>query len=83
MELRLKKQPQKYLQSVDERTRKKLWKALEDVRNLRGNINRLEGFPNRYRYKMDHYRIVFDWMKGEIVILVVEINTRTNIKYRR
>lgn len=83
MELRLKKQPQKYLQSVDERTRKKLWKALEDVRNLRGNINRLEGFPNRYRYKMDHYRIVFDWAKGEIVILVVEINTRTNIKYRR
>ena len=82
MEIRLKKQPQKYLASVDEKTRKKLYKALDDIRNLEGDIVRLAGTGNLFRYKMEHYRIIFEWNKGEIIITVIEINTRTNIKYR-
>ena len=81
MEIRLKKQPQKYLASIDEKTRKKLYKALDQLSRLEGNIVRLSGYKSRYRYKIDHYRIVFDWIQGEIVIVVVAINTRTNIKY--
>ena len=81
MELKLKKQPQKYLLSVDENTRKKLNKALDELSRLEGDIKPLKGIPNRYRYKIAHYRIVFDWVKGEIIITVIEINTRTNIKY--
>ena len=81
MEIRLKKQPQKYLASVDEKTRKKLYKALDQLSRLEGNIVRLSGYKSRYRYKIDHYRIAFDWIQGEIVIIVVEINTRTNVKY--
>lgn len=81
MEIKLKKQPQKYLAGVDEKTRKKLYKALDQISRLEGNIVRLGGYKARYRYKIDHYRIVFDWVQGEIVIVVVEINTRTNIKY--
>lgn len=80
MEIRLKKQPQKYLQSVDAKTRKKLYKALDQLSQLEGNIVPLTG-KNRYRYKIDHYRIIFEWVKGEIIITVIEINTRTNIKY--
>ena len=82
MEIKLEKQPQKYLLKADETTRKKLYKALEQLAELRGNIARLEGFQNRYRYKLEHYRIIFDWVKGEIVIRVIEINTRSNIHYR-
>lgn len=81
MEIRLKKQPQKYLASVDEKTRKKLYKALDQLSRLEGNIVRLGGYKSRYRYKIDHYRIVFDWVQSEIIIVVVEINTRTNVKY--
>lgn len=81
MELKLKKQPRKYLASVDENTRKKLNKALDELSRLEGDITPLKGMPNRYRYKIAHYRIVFDWIKGEIIITVIEINTRTNIKY--
>lgn len=81
MELKLEKQPRKYLASVDAATRKKLEKALEKLSQLDGNIRKLEGKQNRYRYKIDHYRIVFEWVKGTIVITVIEINTRTNIKY--
>lgn len=81
MEIILKKQPQKYLDSVDTKTRQKLYKALDQLSRLEGNIVRLGGSDHRYRYKIDHYRILFEWKKGEIVITVIEINTRTNIKY--
>ena len=81
MEIILKKQPMKYLASVDEKTRQKLYKALEEISELKGYIRKLEGYKNRYRYKINHYRITFDWIKGEIIITVIEINTRTNIKY--
>lgn len=81
LEIKLKKQPQKYLSSVDEPTRKKLYKALEELSRLEGDIVPLKGYTNIYRYKIAHYRILFEWIKGEIVITVIEINTRTNIKY--
>ena len=81
MEIRLKKQPQKYLASVDKITRRKLYKALEELAELRGDIVPLAGKKNLFRYKIPQYRIIFEWVKGEIVITVIEINTRTNIKY--
>ena len=81
MEIRLAKQPQKYLSCVDRNTRRKLDKALDQLSRLEGNIVPLGGQKNRYRYKIDHYRIIFEWVHGEIVITVIEINTRTNIKY--
>ena len=81
MEIRLKKQPQKYLRSVDENTRRKLYKALDELSRLEGDIVPLAGQKNRYRYKIAHYRRTSEWIKGEIVITVIEINTRTNIKY--
>lgn len=81
MEIKLSKQAQKYLDSVDKRTRRKLDKALEQLRCLEGDIKPLKGRANTFRYKISHYRIIFEWFKGEIVIKVIEINTRTNIKY--
>lgn len=81
MEIKLKKQAQKYLDSADENTRRKLYKALDRLSRMEGNIVKLSGTKNRYRYKIDHYRILFEWNKGDLIIVVVEINTRTNIKY--
>lgn len=81
MEIKLKKQPRKYLARLDEPTREKLFKALEQLANLDGDIRAIKGQPNRYRLKIEHYRITFDWIKGEIIITVIEINTRSNIKY--
>ena len=81
MEIKLKKQPQKYLASVDRATRNKLLKALDQLSRLEGDIVPLAGKKVRYRYKIAHYRIPFEWVKGEFIITVIEINTRTNIKY--
>ena len=75
------KQPQKYLAAVDVNTQQKLLKALDRLSRLEGDIVPLAGQAHMYRYKLAHYRILFRWVKGEIVIVVLEINTRTNIKY--
>ena len=77
----LSKQAKKYLEAVDEPTRKKLYKALDEVAELKGDIVKLKGTQDIYRYKIAHYRILFRWEKGKIIIEVIEINTRTNIKY--
>lgn len=82
MEIRLEKQPQKYLASVGVPTRCKLYRALEGLQTLDGNIVRLRGTKNLFRLKIDHYRIIFQYNGGEIII-VETIDTRTNIKYRR
>lgn len=79
----MKKKAQKYLDSVDTHTQEKLYKALDRLSRLEGDIVPLKGTKNRYRYKIEHYRILFEWNKGEIIIIVIEINTRTNMKYRR
>ena len=81
MKVMLKKQPRKYLASVDEATRKKLYKALDQVENLEGDITRLRGYDNLYRYKIAHYRILFSIDQVGEIIIVSTINTRTNIKY--
>lgn len=78
MECILKKRAQKYLDSVDGNTRKKLYKALDKLSRWEGDIVPVEGQKGRYRFKLDHYRILFEWRKGEIVIIVIDITTRTN-----
>lgn len=81
LKIQLSKQARKYIASVDERTRRKLYNALDELSEFKGDIRKLQGYKNTYRYKIEHYRIIFKWEKGEIVIQVIEINTRTNIKY--
>lgn len=82
MELILKKQPKKYLASVDRTLRRKLEDALEGLKELKGDIVHLNGTKNMFRLKLDHYRIIFAYTGGKIII-VETIDTRTNIKYRR
>lgn len=82
MEIRLEKQPRKYLASLDSPTRNKLLKALDGLKELKGDIVKLSGCDNMYRLKINHYRIIFKYDGNEIII-VNTINTRTNIKYRR
>ena len=81
MKILLSKQARKYIAGVDERTRQKLYKALDELSEFKGDIRKLRGYRNIYRYKIEHYRIIFKWDKGAIIIQVIEINTRTNIKY--
>ena len=81
MEVILRKQPKKYLASVDARTRAKLYKGIDEVSRLEGDIKPLKGEHNEYRYKIEHYRILFTYDKQGALVIITTINTRTNIKY--
>lgn len=83
IDIKLSKQAQKYLASVDKPTRKKLLHSLDKVSRFEGNIVRLSGHKNLFHYKIEQYRIIFRWNQGEIIIYVIEINSRTNIHYIR
>ena len=81
LEIKLEKQPIKYLASVDQKTRNKLYRALDKLKNLEGDIVRLKGYKNLYRFNIQHYRILFSIEQVGILIIVSTINTRNNIKY--
>jgi len=78
----LKKQPQKYLSKVDGNTYKKLRKALQGLEEWKGDIIKIKG-TSCYRLKILQYRFIFTYDNGINVVAVEEINTRTNISYRR
>lgn len=82
MEIKLKKQPAKYLASVDEPTQAEAAQGLEKIKCLEGDIVCINPKEKLYRFKIAHYRIIFSYSGGDIII-VETINTRTNIKYRR
>lgn len=81
MNIRLEKQPLKYLASVDAKTRDKLYRAMDKLKELDGDIKKLKGYENLYRFKIAHYRFLFSIDKDGQIIIVETINTRTNIKY--
>ena len=83
MEVRLSKQAQKYLAGANDAALKALHRALDGLSRFEGDIVRLSGLKDTYRLKIPHYRIVFRLENGAAVVYVIEINTRTNIKYDR
>jgi len=82
MKIEFKKQPKKYLESAPISVKNKLLKCIDNLFDDWKHIKKLSGYENRYRYKIEHYRIVFERKSGnEIVIVIIEINTRGNIHY--
>ena len=81
-QVRLKKQPEKYLSKVDNRTYKKLRKALDGLEEWKGDIVKLKN-SDYYRLKIPKYRFIFTYDNAINIIAIEEINTRTNINYGR
>ena len=80
------KSAQKVLNRADKPTAMKLKKALENIQNNYGHIEPLKQIQkgmedNLYRYKMEHYRIIFKKTPNELVIK--SITTKSNTKFRR
>jgi len=80
--VKLRKQPQKYLTKVDSRTYRKLRTALSRLELWKGNIVKLKG-SDYYRLKIPQYRFIFTYDIDNNTIYIEEINTRTDIDYRR
>ena len=82
----ISKSAQKVLNKVDKPTATKLNKALINIQNNTGYIEPLKQIQrgmedNLYRYKMEHYRIIFKRTPKELTIK--SITTKSNTKLRR
>ena len=83
----INKQAKKYLEKVDKPTLKKFNKALVNISLNRGPIEplktiyRTRDMTNIYRYKMDHYRIIFQ-KTSNTEIIIKSITTKSDTKHR-
>lgn len=76
----------RFLAKADKATIKKVEKALGNIEKNEGYIEPLKKLQpgmkdNLYRYKMEHYRIIFQRTSSGIVIK--EIGTKNDMKMRR
>ena len=81
-QIKLKKQPQKYLSRLEKNIYSRLREALNDLEEWKGDIIKLKD-SDYYRLKIPQYRFIFTYDRNNNIIWVEEINTRTNINYRR
>lgn len=79
MKIKLSRQPEKYLAKVPADVREKLLRCIDDISELKGDIQPLA--IGGYRYKIHHYRIIFSIDRPNDTACIIEINTRSNIKY--
>lgn len=76
--IELSKQPKKYLGKCTLSDNRKLCTAIEGLKNLHGDIIRLQG-RDEYRLKLPPYRILFKYNKDDKVITITRINTRGDV----
>lgn len=82
----ISKSAQKIIDRADKSAVLKINKALV---NIQGNVGHIEPLKqlqkgmgsNLYRYKMEHYRIIFQRTSGELIIK--SITTKSDTKLRR
>ena len=82
----ISKSVQKVLNKADKPTVTKFNRALTNIQNNTGYIEPLKRIQrgmedNLYRYKMEHYRIIFQRTPKELIIK--SITTKSNTKFRR
>ncbi len=51
----------------------------DDPRRLDASIKKLAGYDDRYRLRVGDYRVIYEIMDGQLVILVVGVGHRREI----
>ena len=51
----------------------------DDPRRPDGNLRKLSGYDDRYRLRVGDYRVIYEVMDGQLVILVVGVGHRREI----
>ncbi len=80
--VRFSKKAEKSLKKIDHVMRRRV---LEKMKNLKKsprngpNIKTMQGFQNRYRYRVGDFRVVYEVIDKELVVWVLEADWRGNI----
>lgn len=71
------------LRSIPQTTALTILRALaplgDDPRREDANIKKLSGYEDRYRLRVGDYRVIYDIIDGELIILVVGVGHRREI----
>lgn len=73
----IKKKALKFINKQDKVQQIRIYKAIYELPN--GDIKILKGYSNIYRLRVGTYRIIFEWIKDEIVINVTDADNRGEI----
>lgn len=80
--VRFSKKAEKSLQKIDPVMRRRV---LEKMKYLEGNprsgpnIKTMQGFANRYRYRLGDFRIIYEIIDCDLVVWVLEADWRGNV----
>ena len=80
--VRFSKSDEKALKKIDPAMKRRV---LEKMTNLTvsprtgPNIKTMQGFSNRYRYRIGDFRVVYEVIDSELVVWVLEADWRGNI----
>lgn len=83
--LSLRKAADKTVARAQEKERKQLRRALEEMQTdpMTGDVERLVNQRASFRRKLGHWRIFFDLYREQRLVDVVAIERRTTITYRK
>jgi mRNA interferase RelE/StbE len=79
--VRFSKKAEKALKKVDPVMRRRVFSKIENLtQNPRNgpNIKTMQGFRNRYRYRVGDFRVVYEVIDEELVVWVLETDWRGN-----
>ena len=80
--VRFSKKAEKALKKIDPVMRRRVLKKMKNLeKNPRNgpNIKTMQGFHNRYRYRIGDFRVVYEVIDNELVVWVLETDWRGNI----
>ncbi len=80
--IRFSKKAEKSFKKIDPVMKKRVFNKLNNIKNCPRsgpNIKTMQGFSNRYRYRVGDFRVVYEVIDNDLVIWVLETDWRGNI----
>ena len=80
-DLKVRKQVTKYLDRLDNPTRKRLVRAIYEIAEdpFDGNVRKLEGYTNFYRKRVGDFRVLYEVVKNELIVDVIKLKSRGDV----
>lgn len=80
--VRFSKKAEKALKKIDPVMRRRVLEKMQYLENsprTGPNIKTMQGFSNRYRYRIGDFRVVYEVIDKELIVWVLETDWRGNI----
>ena len=80
--VRFSKKAEKALKEIDPVMRRRVLEKMQYLENnprSGPNIKTMQGFANRYRYRIGDFRVVYEVIDKELIVWVLETDWRGNI----